>query len=118
MPMSANTESPRASCSYTARYDSTGRNGLLKPMAGDHCASSCLMSAARYGGTGAASASYWSLNERPIAVSPTYRSGAGFPLLRVAGNDVPTYPVINSISFGGDVHVLPLELGPSSTDAS
>src|SRR5205823_11193201 len=35
------------------------------------CASSCLMSAARDGGTGAASASYWSLNERPIAASPT-----------------------------------------------
>jgi hypothetical protein len=50
----------------------------------DHCASSSLTSAARYGGTGAASASYCSLNDRPIAISPTYRSGAGFALLGVA----------------------------------
>src|SRR5258707_3108827 len=47
------------------------------------CASSCLTSAARDGGTGAASASYWSLNERPIAASPTCRSAAG-ALLGVA----------------------------------
>src|SRR5437016_4717674 len=44
---------------------------------GNDCASSCLTSAARDGGTGAASASYWSLNERPIAASPTCRSAAG-----------------------------------------
>jgi hypothetical protein len=50
---------------------------------GSDCASSCLMSAARDGGTGAASASYWSLNERPIAASPTCRSAAG-ALLGVA----------------------------------
>src|SRR5258707_2482964 len=47
------------------------------------CASSCLTSAARDGGTGAASASYWSLNERPIAATPTCTSAAG-ALLGVA----------------------------------
>jgi hypothetical protein len=39
----------------------------LKLLQGDHCASKSLTSAARCGGTGAASVSYCSLNDRPIA---------------------------------------------------
>src|ERR1700719_3984309 len=54
---------------------------------GNDCASSCLMSAARDGGTGAASASYWSLNERPIAANQTCRS-AGGALLGVAREQI------------------------------
>jgi hypothetical protein len=46
--------------------------------------SSFWMSRARYGGTGAARESYWSLNDLPIALSATYRSRAPLTLLGVA----------------------------------
>jgi hypothetical protein len=73
------------------------------------CVSSCLTSAARCGGTGGARASYWSLRHCPIADSPTRLSRAGFTLaLRGPGNHMPTHPVVDPISCGGEVVHRPL----------
>jgi hypothetical protein len=49
--------------------DHSRANSWRMPRLGVDCASSRLTSAARFGGGDAASASYWSLNDRPIAAS-------------------------------------------------
>src|SRR5947208_15513037 len=73
---------PSSGWGFSSSADATGPQ--IRIWARFHRASSCLTSAARCGGTGAASASYWSLRDCTITVRATYLYRLEIELLRVS----------------------------------